>query len=174
MTKRIAAEGTAIIAREFTDRLAGKGVPAAMIQRATGFLSLISILEEARIAADAEGVSAMHDVTEGGLATAMEEFAAAGGHRFRVRIDQIPLFPETEKICRATGIDPMGLIGSGSLLITCRSSQTEALVAGIRGAGIEATVVGEVLGPGRGIEAADDCGPAVWPAFDTDELTRLF
>jgi len=174
MTKRIAVEGTAIIAREFAGRLSGRGVGDSTIRRAAGFLPRISILEEARIAAQAEGVSAMHDVTEGGLATAMEELAAAGGHRFRVRIDRIPVFPETEKICRAVGIDPMGLIGSGSLLITCRPGRTDALVSALREAEIEASVVGEVLGPGRGIEAADEQGPVAWPAFEADELTRLF
>ncbi len=174
VTKRVAVEGTAIIAREFADRLAEGGLDEATIQGACGFLSRISILEEARIAARVKGVSAMHDVTEGGLATAVEEFAAAGGHRFRIRIDRIPVYPETAKICRTVGIDPMGLIGSGSLLITCRPGSTDSLVSTIRGARIEAAVVGEVLDPGRGIEAEDDHGPVAWPAFEADELTRLF
>ena len=41
----------------------------------------ISVEKEGRIASDCRGVSAMHDVTEGGLATALEELSAAGGRR---------------------------------------------------------------------------------------------
>jgi hydrogenase maturation factor len=174
LTKGVAVEGTAIIAREFADRLQKAGVSSETVEAAAGFLSRISILEEARIAADACGVSAMHDVTEGGLATAVEEFSAAGGHRFRIRTDRIPILAETAEICRAVGVEPMGLIGSGSLLITCRAEHTDAQVKKIRAAGIEAAPVGEVLQPGAGVEASDGRSPSPWPAFEADELTRLF
>ena len=174
MTKRVSVEGTAIIAREFGDRLLEAGVPASSVKTAADFLSQISILEEARIAASADGVSAMHDVTEGGLATAVTEFAAAGGCRLRIKVDQIPVFAETEEICRVVGIDPMGVIGSGSLLITCRADRAAALLEEIRKAGIEAADIGKVMGPGTGVAAFDGPRPVPWPAFDVDELTRLF
>jgi hydrogenase maturation factor len=174
MTKAVSVEGTAIIAREFGDRLLETGVSPFSVKTAADLLSQISILKEARIAASTNGVSAMHDVTEGGLATAVTEFAAAGGCRFRIRIDRIPVFAETEEICRAVGIDPMGVIGSGSLLVTCRAARTEALIAEIRNAGIAAADVGKVMGPGRGVAAYHGRSPVPWPAFDADELTRLF
>jgi len=174
MTKRIAVEGTAIIAREFGDRLQRQGISSETIKAAAGMLSGISILPEARIAADFAGVSAMHDVTEGGVATAVEEFSAAGGHRLRVQIDQLRFFPETLQLCHATGIDPLGLIGSGSLLIACRPDRAGALNAALEAAGIEAGIIGEALSPGRGVEAMEKGAPAPWPTFEADELTRLF
>ena len=64
----------------------------------------------------------MHDVTEGGLATALEELSIAAEHRIRINIDAIPVFAETRKICRLFNIQPLGLIGSGSLLICCRQT----------------------------------------------------
>jgi hypothetical protein len=69
----------------------------------------------------------MHDVTEGGIATALEELSAAGGCRLRVDLDRIPVFPETRTICRLLGVHPLGLIGSGSLLICCRLKHAERL-----------------------------------------------
>ncbi len=174
MTKRIAVEGTAIIAREFGDRLERQGIASETVQAAAGLLSKISILPEARIAADFAGVSAMHDITEGGVATAVEEFSAAGGHRLRVQVDRLRIFPETRQLCQATGIDPLGLIGSGSLLITCRPDRAETLNAALESAGIEAAIIGEALFPGRGVEAVDKDAPAFWPTFEADELTRLF
>jgi hydrogenase expression/formation protein HypE len=117
LTKGVAVEGTAIIAREFGERLRGFGLSPDEIALGRDLLPRISILREARIAAGCPGVSAMHDVTEGGLATAVSELSMAGGCRIRIRMEKIPVYPLTRKICTLSGIDPMGLIGSGSLRV---------------------------------------------------------
>ncbi len=174
LTKAVAVEGTSIIAREFGDRLKILGMTESEIEACRQFLSSISILEEAQIACDSGGVSAMHDITEGGLATALMELSIAGGHRIRVNMDRIPVFPQTEKVCRLLDINPMGLIGSGSLLICSRKNATETLMDGIRDAGIDIARIGEVLESGRGIEAVSKKGPVQWPSFEVDEITRLF
>ncbi|MBW2156582.1 MAG: HAD-IA family hydrolase [Deltaproteobacteria bacterium] len=174
LTKAVAVEGTAIIAREFGDRLAALGMSKTEIEACRQFLSSIGILEEADIAGSFPGVSGMHDITEGGLATALLELSIAGGHRIRVAMERIPVFPETRKICRLLHIDPMGLIGSGSFLICCRGNIAEPLMKGIRDAGIHVTRIGEVTDPGRGIDAVGPEGPVPWPSFEVDEITRLF
>jgi len=173
-TKAVAVEGTSIIAREFADRLHALGVSESEIETCRGFLNQVSILEEARLASDVAGTVAMHDVTEGGLATALEELATAGQHRIRVHRERIPVFPETEKICRLMNIDPLGLIGSGSLLIGCRAGACEAVIESLSRKGIAVTPIGEVLEPGEGIEALRDGRPADWPQFAADEITRLY
>ena len=89
LTKGIVIEGTAIIAREFGARLKKLGMTAGEINRCRKFLDNISIITEAKIAAATAGTSAMHDITEGGLATALEELSAAGGHSIRVDADNI-------------------------------------------------------------------------------------
>ncbi len=174
LTKAIAVEGTAIIAREFADRLLHLGMGEADIDACKQFLARISILPEAGIAAGIEGVSAMHDITEGGLATALKELSIAGRHSIRVHMDRIPVFPQTEQISRLMGIDPMGLIGSGSLLICCRKDDADELLRQIRYAGIEVACIGEVLDPGQGIQAERDGRPVPWPCFEVDEIARLF
>ena len=174
LTKAVAVEGTAIIAREFGDRLKALGMTESDIETCKQFLFSISILEEAQIAREYEGVSAMHDITEGGLATALMELSIAGEHRIKVNMDRIPIFPQTKKICTLLGIDPMGLIGSGSLLICSRKNETETLMHSIRDAGIDIARIGEVMETGRGIEAVNKTGPAAWPSFEVDEITRLY
>jgi hydrogenase maturation factor len=174
LTKGVAVEGTSIIAREFGMRLRDLGVSDDDIEAGRRFLDRISILEEAGIARDTEGVSALHDVTEGGVATALEELSIAGGHRIRVHMDRIPLLPLTHRLGRLLGIDPLGLIGSGSLLICCRPRSCARLRERIQKVGIAVTPIGEVLAKGAGIEAVTDEGPAVWPRFEVDEITRLF
>lgn len=174
LTKGVAVEGTAIIAREFGQRLAALGVSDDEIETCRQFLDRISIITEARIAADTPGVSAMHDVTEGGLATALKELGVAGGHRLRVDMDRIPVFPETRKLTGLLGLDPLGLIGSGSLLISCAAATADKLAAAIRSAGVAVAVIGEVLAEGEGIEALCGGESVPWPCFEVDEITRLF
>lgn len=174
LTKGVAVEGTAIIAREFGERLKSLGLSDSEIETCRRFLSSISILEEAQIASRFKDVSAMHDVTEGGLATALKELSIAGSHRIKIDMDGIPVFPQTVKICRLLDIDPLGLIGSGSLLISCRRNKCEPLVKMIRAAGIDVSPIGEVLESGEGIEAWKQGRQVEWPCFEVDEITRLF
>jgi HAD superfamily hydrolase (TIGR01509 family) len=174
VTKAVAVEGTAIIAGEFKDQLLAQGLTDAEVDECRRLLNDVSVLQEAGIARRQDGVHGMHDVTEGGLATALEELSLAGGHKIRVHMETIPVFPQTEKLCRLFDIDPLGLIGSGSLLICCRSDVTESLIKRISEAGIGITCIGEVLAAGRGVEALDQGTPVRWPKFEVDEITRLF
>jgi len=174
ITKSVAVEGTAIIAREMEEKLLSMGFSDSDVYSCKQFLDHISILEEARIAKNIGGVTAMHDVTEGGLASAATELSIAGKHRIRIDVDRIPIFPQTQKICDALDISPLGLIGSGSLLICCNPDTKDKIIAEIRSAGIDATCIGEVLSKGEGILAMDDLKPVVWPTFKVDELARLF
>ena len=173
-TKGVAVEGTAIIAREFGDRLKQMGLAADEIDHCRRFLDHISVMNEARIAAKNPGTSAMHDVTEGGLATALAELGIAGEHSIRVNMNQIPVFPETKKICNLLGINPLGLIGSGSLLICCRSAKSQELMQHINAAGIEVTCIGEVMQRGQEIQAYKGEDRTSWPSFEVDEITKLF
>ncbi len=174
MTKKAAVEGTAIIARQFARELESKGVDRAVIDEARNYLQRISILPEARLAAASGQVTAMHDVTEGGVATAVSELAAAGGCRLRIDLERIPVYPATAIFCRALGLDPLGLIGSGSLLLTCRGQYRRRLMDELAKAGIEVAEIGTVAGKGRGIDARRNGRPVTWPEFQVDEITRLF
>ena len=174
LTKQVAVEGTAIIAREFDRRLVSLGVSETDIRTCKDFLSMISILPEARIARDCPGVSAMHDVTEGGVATALKELSIAGGHRLRIDLERIPIYPQTRQISRLLGIDPLGLIGSGSLLICCRADESDTLAGQLAQAGIPCARIGKVTSSGQGIEAMKAKERTDWPEFEVDEITRLF
>ena len=173
LTKRVAVEGTGLLAREYGARLAAAGMSPDEIETCKAFLDNVSILDEARIARDFTGVTAMHDVTEGGVATALVELSTAGGHRLRIQLDSIPIYPETEKVCAALGLDPLGLLGSGTMLLSCAPGQAEALQTAVRAAGIEITEIGVALHGGHGIEALRGDRPAAWPVFERDEVSRL-
>ncbi len=174
ITKSVAVEGTAIIAREMEHKLLSMGFSDADVCSCKQFLDHISIMEEARIARDIGGVTAMHDVTEGGLATAVSELSIAGKHRIRIDMNRIPIFPQTQRICDAFNISPLGLIGSGSLLICCNPDTKNDILTGIRKAGIDAACIGEVLENGEGVVAMEGLKQVAWPKFKVDELARVF
>jgi hydrogenase expression/formation protein HypE len=174
ITKAAAVEGTAVIAREFGPRLLDLGFGKAEIEEGRRFLDRIGVVEEARLAARDRLASAMHDVTEGGLATALSELSIAGGHAIRVELDQIPVYDLTRRICAALGLNPLGLIGSGSLLICCRPENCERLMGRLTSAGIAVTRIGTVGPRGTGVVAHDRGEAADWPGFEVDEIAKLF
>ena len=178
LTKGVAVEGTALIAREFPEKLSRLGLREEEIETCRQFLTEpgISILKEAKIAAGSNEVTALHDVTEGGVAVAIEELSSAGRHHIRVYPDRIPVLEPTARICRLLKINPLGLIASGSLLIACREDGCGSLMNSLGEAGIPVACIGKVLEEGSGIEALDgsDNRPVHWPRFETDELSRLF
>src|SRR5262249_56186092 len=78
----------------------------------------LSVRPEAEIACELTTVHAMHDPTEGGIATALVEMADAAGVGLRIDRDRIMVLPEGKALCAAFGLDPLGTIASGALLMT--------------------------------------------------------
>jgi hydrogenase expression/formation protein HypE len=176
LTNGIAVEGTAVIAREKGRDLVGV-IPEADLERCAEFLHDpgISVVRDARLALEVGGVHALHDPTEGGIATGLWELAEASRVGLLVDRQRLPILPECETICRLLGLDPLGLIASGSLLIAAEAGRAEAIVARLTAEGIAAAVVGEVVPAERGcsLRLADRSTQPL-PSFSRDEITRLF
>jgi len=66
-------------------------------------------------ACGAAPVYAMHGPTEGRLAIALYELDEAAALGLAVQEDAIQVLPMTRVLCRAAGLDPLGLLASGSL-----------------------------------------------------------
>jgi HAD superfamily hydrolase (TIGR01509 family) len=172
LTKALAVEGTALLAEELGGRLRALGMSRKELAACLAFQALETIVPEARIARGFSGVRAMHDITEGGLATALRELAAATGRGVLVHRDRVPLAAETARVCGLLAADPLGLIASGSLLICCDPGEAAPLAAALAEAGIAATDIGEIT-EGAGVAALERGRPALWPSFTTDEAARL-
>ena len=103
------------------------------------FASLTTVVPEGLYAA-MHGAHAMHDVTEGGVLGALWEMSTASDCGIVFDKAAIPVHPRTRKLAGFYGIDVYKLISSGSMLIAAEDG--EALCEGLRGLGIEATVIG--------------------------------
>lgn len=172
----VPVEGTSLIAREKRAALLEMGWGAAVIDEAAGYLYKpgISVLTPALLAADGGLVTAMHDPTEGGVATGLLELALAAGVGIEIDLDEIPVEPLAHDLCAVFGLDPLGVIASGALLATAAPEHVDGLLELWGGAGWQGTVIGRIL-PDAAQYVALRGGTAVpFPTYTVDEITKLW
>jgi hydrogenase maturation factor len=176
LTKGVPLEGAAIIARERAAEAERRGVPGDVVKRARDLLRVpgISVLPEARAAGAAARVHAMHDPTEGGVATACWELAQAADVGLYVDRERIPVLREGRMLCEAFGLDPLGTIASGSLLLAVDPADAPDVTAACRDAGIDCAQIGRVTEASLGVTLATGGHPRPMPTFPQDQITRIF
>jgi hydrogenase maturation factor len=174
LTESAAIEGTAILAREKRDALAGR-LPLELIARAAAFLDApgISVVRAARAAAETDLARAMHDPTEGGIVTGLLELAASAGLGIAVDADRIPVSPETRAICAALEVDPLRLIASGSLLVGVERGSVGTLTEALARVGVPGSVVAELREPSEGASVSLDGQSARLTLPERDEIARI-
>lgn len=145
VTKALGLEGSSILATDFENYLKDK-IPSVYINKAKSFIEKISVIDDGLTAAGV-GVSAMHDITEGGILGASFEVAEASGLGIEIFKEKLPILPETQAICKAFDIDPLGLISSGSMLICTPYGQK--VIEALRQKDIPATIVGKITQEGK-------------------------
>lgn len=138
ITKWIGLEATTILAKEKEEELR-KRFPAGIVDTAKEFDRLLSVIPESRIAMN-HGVSAMHDITEGGVFGALWEMASGAGVGLEVDLKKIPIRQETVEICQYFDLNPYQIMSSGSMMIAADDGYE--LVRKLEAAGIHGSVVG--------------------------------
>ena len=176
VTKGVAIEGTALLARERAGALRQAGVDAETIDTAGAMITNpgISVVQDARIACDTVRVHSLHDVTEGGLATGLAEVARASGLGLAVEEGSVPVLPACQSICQALDLDPLGLLASGALLVTLPPPDVPALLAALEREGIDGWEIGLMTAPEEGLQMIGRQGEVPLPEFPRDELARYF
>lgn len=176
LTKGFPIEGIALMARERAAQLQAAGHAASDITRWQQFLTTpgLSVLPEARLLTQTVEVHAMHDPTEGGVATGLWEVAQASGVGLRVVATALPLLAEGAVLCRTFGLDPLGTIASGALLAAVPAAQAAEAIQVCQGAGIACTQIGTAVAPILGVHVEMETGRQPLPTFTRDEILRLF
>ena len=184
LTKGIAIEGTGLLAREAAPRLARLGVSQDDIQDAARYIldPGISVLKEAMAVCDAVKVHAMHDPTEGGLATALNEMAEANDCGILVDEDAVDVLPLTRTLCRAAALDPLGVLAPGALLVAVAEKDCERALEAIDSAGVPARRIGSLVREGQPtvppraelmVIMEGKRGRRPFPHFPRDEVARF-
>jgi hydrogenase maturation factor len=174
ITKGIAIEATAILAEERA-REVGDAFGEEFQRKAAAFLADpgISVLPASAAVAEAGGVTAMHDVTEGGVATALWEVAEASGVGMVVIESEIPRFWESTRIAERFQMDLLGAIGSGALVLTAAEPDTHPLIRALEERGTSAFVIGRVVAREKGLSMVRGKEEVPFPRFTTDEVARV-
>jgi hydrogenase maturation factor len=173
LVKGICIEGTSILAREREAELLVKGIPSSLIVKARNFIfdPGIDILQAALIACEAVSVHSLHDPTEGGLINGVVEMALASEKELEVDFEKVRIYEESRILCQAFGMDPLGVIASGALLLTISPSDFSRLELAFQKASIPFQVIGKVKqGPAR-VLTRD--GKEIRP-LQRDEILKLY
>lgn len=153
VTKEAALTATSILAMCFPETVRNK-VGEEMHQQACANFHRISSLEEAVRASEIlipnVELTAMHDVTEGGLLGAISEMAGASGCGFVIHNDLLPVSPVVQAVAEVFEIDPRFCVGAGSMIMAVKKGHESKLVAHLQAHAIEATVVGLFSAPHEG------------------------
>lgn len=141
VTKWAGLEGSSILAVDYYTRLLELGVKEEVLATAKDFTNEISVLPEGLIGAEF-GVTAMHDVTEGGLYGSLFELTEAAEVGFVINQQKVPLHSVTESITDALKLNPYQLIGSGMMILT--TPQGNKLVQQLTEEDIPAAIIGKI------------------------------
>ena len=175
LTKGLAIEAVSILARERADEI-NRRHGARFLVRCRRYLTDpgLSVLKEAQVALAAGGIHAMHDPTEGGLSSALYEMAEAASVGLRIDADRIRILPEAAQLCADFGLNPLGAISSGALLICTDPASERRTVVRLRQARIPVTRIGTVVPKRSGVTLIQDGHVRPFPRFVVDEMARFF
>ncbi len=161
LTKGTAIATTGILAYAFPNTIE-RNFGGKFLKQTQSYLHRSSTVKDALTVASvgvrSEGVTAMHDVTEGGVLGGIYELISASGMGAKIDKKAIRVAEETREICQLFRIDPFNALSEGSLIISVRPEKSEGVQRALEKAGIESFKVGEVSGPGSGVVMFDEFG----------------
>jgi hydrogenase maturation factor len=118
-------------------------------ERATelaGLMQMQSCVKEARELAQLCGVHALHDATEGGFVTALNELAAASKVGLHVRWENLPIPSEAWALQKHFGLSDaqvLSMSATGTILAAVAPQAKENVTATLRKLGLSASFIGE-------------------------------
>jgi len=176
LVKGVCIEGTSIMAREKEAELLKRGISSSLIRKAKKFIfdPGIEVLRAARIACEVGSVHSMHDPTEGGLINGMIEMAWASEKEIEVDLEKVLVYKESRILCQEFGLNPLGVIASGALLLTVSPSDLSPIQKAFRKNSIPFQVIGKVKkGPARVLKS-DQKGRKELKPFPRDEILKIY
>jgi hydrogenase maturation factor len=177
LTKGAAIETTAVLTRTFPRRVK-KALGPKLFALAWNYLGKTSTVRDALTASSIgvrrDGVTAMHDATEGGVIAGLIELATASDLGMIVSPESIPVSEESRALCDHFRIDPMVSLSEGSLIIASRPAKTDKIRSKLSSAGIPSSVVGSMTSKFRGCKTATGKGMRSLSYPDVDPYWKAY
>jgi hydrogenase maturation factor len=106
------------------------------------------VVEDALTAASTglreNGVTSMHDVTEGGLLGALYELSEASGNGLEIDSTEVIVSEEAKRVCDLFEIDPYATLSEGTLIISVKPEKAQRVLQALKSKGIRSAVIGKV------------------------------
>lgn len=122
-------------------------------------------------------IRAMRDVTRGGLATVLNEFAQGAGLGILIQEKQIPMKAEVRGVCEVLGLDPLYLANEGKVALVVPQVQVRDALAVMQAhpAGKNSVQVAEMVTEhlGRVVMQSDFGGKRVVDMLVGEQLPRI-
>jgi hydrogenase maturation factor len=100
--------------------------------------------------------------------------AGAANVGLRIDRDRIMTLPEGKILCEAFGLDPLGTIASGALLMTLAPAEAGLVIHALARESIDCHFIGQVVPREQGLTLVEGARQAPLPIFHQDEITRIF
>lgn len=159
MTKECAISSSAILAMSFSETIKNR-LGKEIYDEACSLFYKTSSVKDALVAVGDRGqnneVTAMHDVTEGGVLGAIYELAVASEIGALVYSDQLPIGEAPKEICKLFSIDPRFSIGAGSMIIAVEKGSENGVIDRLNKENIACSIVGELTEKKRGIQILEE------------------
>jgi len=158
LTKGAAIETTAVLTRVFP-RTVRKAIGPTLFEKAWKYLRRLSTVDDALAAVSVgfheDGVTAMHDATEGGVISAILELTDASHVGAEVNLSRIEITDESRAVCRLFNIDPLISLSEGSLVLTTNPNMTSKVMRRLKARRIPSYVIGRIT-KSRGVYAGSE------------------
>lgn len=171
VTKGVAVETTAVLTRAFPATVR-KILGQRLFEKAWDYLERVSTVTDALTAVSVgvhrEGVTAMHDATEGGFIAAVLEVASASHLGADLDLSALTVSEETHGICKFFRISPLTTLSEGTLIVASRPNRTTRIMNKLKSVRIESQVVGSLTSKTRSVHAETKKGRmrVTYPKFD--------
>jgi hydrogenase expression/formation protein HypE len=174
ITKGIALEGTAILAQDLPDVALSLALSEEDLKEGRRVMAEVSVMPEALVL-PANGVTAMHDVTPGGILETLLEIADLSQVGIEIAFTRLPIPPIVSRFAAAFAFDPMRMISSGALAVAVPAERVEDVSEAPEEVGMPFAFVGQVT-EGAGVRVLEDDETIHYTEIrcEEDELARLW
>lgn len=176
VTKSCAISSSAILALSFPETVKNKA-GIENYQKACDSFYDISVLQDALTTVrhgNRKHITAMHDVTEGGVLGAIYELAIASGNGALIIDEKIPINEIQSSVSDIFSLDPRYCIGAGSMIITCKEKGVQQTIAQLQELNIPCTEVGQITRKEKGIKLRKDGEESDLIYFEKDPYWNAF
>lgn len=119
-------------------------------------------------------ITAMHDVTEGGVLGAIYELAVASGNGATIYNNRLPIEEMQASVCSIFDLDPRYCIGAGAMIIACEKEKTDEVISRLAKSDIPCIAVGELCEKKNGMKLIEDDKVSEMKYYEEDPYWAAF